>query len=285
MAAPPHDGPYPVPYTTKMTSPYQEGQTIQLRGKINPDAKSVEFNLLRGHSDLPAAEAILHLKFKFDDGKIVLNSYQGGTWGKEEKESLHLKAGDDYDLRVRALADHFEVRLNGVKVHDYKHRVPFTMSEYFQVKGDCTLTHVNWGGRVYTLPWETGFANQASMPAGQKINLYAVPKGDRWNLDFIARNGDILFHWNPRFNEKAIVRNSQKAGTWGNEEREGPFPFKKEHGNEITIINEPYSIQVIVDGHQIGTFQHRTADPAQDYIGFRIDGEVDIVNIDYRHPQ
>ncbi|CAJ0941202.1 unnamed protein product, partial [Mesorhabditis belari] len=277
-----HDG-FSVPYTTKLMSPLQDGQTINLRGHINNDAKSVEVNFLRGHSDLPAAEAILHVKFLFSDKKFVFNSYQQGQWGKEERVSMHVKPGQDYDLRVRALSEHLEIRLNGDKIHEYKNRAPFTMTEYFQVKGDCTLSEVHWGGRVYNLPWETGFANGASMPAGQRIHLYAIPKGD-WKLDFIARNGDLLFHWNPRFKENAIVRNSNKNGTWGQEEREGPFPFKKEHGNDITIVNEPYSIQIHVDGHQIGTFQHRCADPVHDYIGFRVDGDVDITNVDFKHP-
>lgn len=43
-----------------------------------------------------------------------------------------------------------------------------------------------------------------------------------------------------------VVRNSQIGGTWGTEEREGPFPFKKNIGFDLVIYNEAYSIQVIV---------------------------------------
>ena len=44
---------------------------------------------------------------------------------------------------------------------------------------------------------------------------------------------DILFHFNPRFKDEIIVRNSKLCGDWGTEEREGDFIFKV--GTEFTI--------------------------------------------------
>lgn len=46
----------------------------------------------------------------------------------------------------------------------------------------------------------------------------------RFHVDFI-KGSDVVFHFNPRFNENTIVRNSNLRGCWGPEEREGPFPF------------------------------------------------------------
>ena len=75
--------------------------------------------------------------------------------------------------------------------------------EYFQVKGDATLDNVHWGGRIYTLPWETGFPH-GGLHFNQKVVFYGIPKGD-WKLDLIKNNGDILMHFNPRFKEKQVI--------------------------------------------------------------------------------
>lgn len=41
-----------------------------------------------------------------------------------------------------------------------------------------------------------------------------------------------------------VVRNAEIGKVWGQEEREGTFPFKKDIGTDIVFYNEPYSIQV-----------------------------------------
>lgn len=46
----------------------------------------------------------------------------------------------------------------------------------------------------------------------------------RFHIDFV-KGGDVVFHFNPRFHEQTVVRNSQLGGYWGPEERDGMFPF------------------------------------------------------------
>jgi hypothetical protein len=60
----------------------------------------------------------------------------------------------------------------------------------------------------------------------------------------LRRNGDIALHFNPRFDEKHVIRNSLAANEWGNEEREGKNPFEKGVGFDLVIINEQYGFQV-----------------------------------------
>lgn len=110
--------------------------------------------------------------------------------------------------------------------------------------------------------------------------VYGIPKGERFEVNLVGGNGDVLFHFQPRFGDKQVVRNSSLGGQWGNEEREGPFPFKKELGFDLVIVNEPYSLQLFVDGQRIGTYAHRTGNPANDYVALRIAGDVEVTGVE-----
>lgn len=40
---------------------------------------------------------------------------------------------------------------------------------------------------------------------GSTVYIHGIPIGERFNIDFVARNGAILFHYNPRFKEKKVL--------------------------------------------------------------------------------
>lgn len=279
----PQDVAVPVPYVSRLSQKLQPGQTLVVHGIIDKEAKRFEINLLSGSAEIgPNSQVILHVSVRFDEGKIVLNSMERGTWGKEERVSNPFKAGQDFDLRIRAHDDKFEISANHKEIREYKYRFPLNAIEYFVVRGDVKLKGVHWGGRYYTLPFETQF-NDGHLASGQRVYVYGIPKGERFNVDFVARNGDILFHFNPRFKEKKVVRNAEIAGNWGTEEREGPFPFKKDISFDLVFLNEPYSIQIFHDGERMGTFAHRTKDPRNDYMGLRIAGDLELTGLEFSH--
>ncbi|CAJ0581122.1 unnamed protein product, partial [Mesorhabditis spiculigera] len=277
-----------VPFTSRLAQPLQLGQTIQMQGKILPDGKRLELNLLKGDSKIAPGQgqACLHANIRIDEKAVVLNSFLDGKWQNEERVGNPFVAGEPFDLRIRCMEDHFELRLNGEKVHEFKYRCPFEETEFLQVKGDCTLDGVHWGGKQYKLPWVTAFKEQKPLKPGSKIQLYVVPRGDRWNIDFIARNQDILFHFNPRMKDQKLVRNAHKGGFWMKEELpfEGDFPFQIGQGAAISFLMEPEVFQVEINGKPTCTFKHRANNPLEDYIGFRVDGEVEVSSMDFHYP-
>jgi len=119
------------------------------------------------------------------------------------------------------------------------------------IDGDLYLNTVHWGGTYYPVPYESGIAG--GLGTDKSLHIFATPekKGKRFNINLLKRNGDICFHFNCRFDEKAVIRNSLQAGEWGNEEREGKVPFEKGIGFDLVIQNEPYAFQVWVNGERI----------------------------------
>lgn len=113
--------------------------------------------------------------------------------------------------------------------------------------------------------------------------VYGTPTGNRFEINFVAANGNILFHFNPRIDEGVVVRNSEVGSEWQKEEREGGNPFKKGTAFDLVIVNEPYSIQVFVDNKRFATFAHRTGSPSHDYAICRIDGELELTGLEFKH--
>uniref|UniRef100_A0A914Y4V6 Galectin n=1 Tax=Panagrolaimus superbus TaxID=310955 RepID=A0A914Y4V6_9BILA len=169
------------------------------------------------------------------------------------------------------------------EIHEFKFRAQLETIDYLNIDGDIALSGVHWGGRYFQIPFTTSFPD-GHIRAGDRILVYATPKGN-FAINLLGKNGDVLFHLNPRFSEKSVIRNAQLNGEWGTEEREGAFPFKKEVGTDIVISIEPYSIQIFVDNKRYGTFAHRTANPDEDYVGVRVDGEIDLTGLEFTHPQ
>lgn len=283
MAQHPGDVAVPVPYVSKLGAKLEPGQTLIVHGTVTTDATEFEVNLLSGSPEIESSTAtILHVKARFKENKLIYNTYEHGKWGKEEKSSNPFKKGEEFDLRIRIHEDKFEIFANRKEVHVYKTRVNISAVEYFAVRGNVQLKGVHWGGRYYSLPFETRFLN-GHLIAEERVYIYGIPKGDSFEINFVARNGDILFHFNPRFKEKKVVRNAQIGNVWGQEEREGTFPFKKDIGTDIVFYNEPYSIQIFVDGKRYGTFAHRTSNPGEDYMGLRIAGDIELTGLEFTH--
>ncbi|KAI6192943.1 Galectin [Aphelenchoides fujianensis] len=84
---------------------------------------------------------------------------------------------------------------------------------------------------------------------GEVILINGIPTGDRFEIDFIDRHGNILFHLNPRLHEK-----------------------------------KPYSIQIFINGKRFGTFAHRTADPKHDYHAIRCAGDFELTGLEISAP-
>jgi hypothetical protein len=275
----------PVPFRSRLTHGLEPGQTLISRGHVKEGAKEFELNLLCGSSSLQGDQSLvaLHVNSRFDEGKIVINSLENGQWGKEKRVKNPFHPGQDFDLRIRIHADRYEILVNQKEVAEFEHHVPLNLVDHVEVKGDIRLDALHWGGRYHQLPFETVF-HDGHLRAGEIVLIYGIPTGDRFEIDFLGRDGQILFHYNARLHEKKVIRNAQINGEWGNEEREGVFPFKKDIAFDLVIQNQPYSIQIFINNKRFATFAHRTQDPKHDYYAIRVSGDLDLTGLEVTYP-
>lgn len=269
---------FALPYRSKLTEKIEPGQTLIIKGKSNEDSKRFTINLHRDSPDFSGNDVPLHISVRFDEGKIVFNSFSKGVWGKEERQKNPLKKGEPFDVRIRAHDNKFVVFIDRKEVKEYDHRVPLQWVTHLSIDGEASINHVQWGGKYYPIPYESGIAGEGLSP-GKSLLIYGIPdkKAKRFVINLLKKNGDIALHFNPRFDEKHVVRNSMLSGQWGKEEREGKNPFEKHVAFDLEIKNEEYAFQIFVNGNRFASYAHRV-DP-HDIGGLQIQGDLDITGI------
>ncbi|TKR73607.1 hypothetical protein L596_020901 [Steinernema carpocapsae] len=268
-----------LPVNVDLKQQIRPGETVKINGTANEDAKRFDVNFAYNFDSYMTQNnlIILHISVRYEEKKIVFNTHSNGAWGKEERVSNPFKRGEHFDLRIRAHSDVYEITANHKEIHSFHARLPLQEVRKINIDGDITLDQLEWGGAYHAVPYQQGFPF-GSLRAGSKVYVSGNASGD-FSINLLNHQNERIFHFNPRFSEKKVVRNADLNGTWGQEEREGKFPFHKNEGFDVTIVNEPYAIQVYVNDQQFCAFSHRTHNPMDDYVGLSIEGKVELTSV------
>ena len=105
-----------------------------------------------------------------------------------------------------------------------------------------------------------------------------APDSGRFSINFVTGD-DIAFHFNPRFNQNEVVRNTYSNGAWGPEERHGGFPFQEGEEFEVVIVCKEDQYEVSVGGQYFISYNHRI--PYTSDMTLRLDGVAEIKKLLY----
>ncbi|KAJ6663830.1 hypothetical protein lerEdw1_009909 [Lerista edwardsae] len=77
-------------------------------------------------------------------------------------------------------------------------------------------------------------------------------------VNLLCPNGDVAFHFNPRFDEgRVVVCNSQQGGRWGPEERALGMAFQAGAYFELIVHVQAHCYQVSINGSHFLEYRHR----------------------------
>jgi len=268
---------YDLPFKTRISEPFKNGQTIHALGVISADPRRIDFNFHKGASD--ESDMPLHLSIRFTEGifsgKIVYNSYAAGNWSTDEQRiSSPYKANEEFDLRVRLLNGKYIVYGNRREIGTFEQRLTLEGVDHVSIKGDLARLRVfHYGGTVFPNPYTA----IAQVTPGKRVDISAMPKGKRFNVNLYRKNGEYALQVSIRYNEGAVVRNAMTAGAWGKEEREGTFNLSESEIVDLAIINESFSYQIFINGKRYATFAHRGS--PTDIETLEIDGNVELHSV------
>ncbi|EDL15599.1 galectin-9 isoform 1 [Mus musculus] len=156
------------------------------------------------------------------------------------------------------------------------HMVHSTPGQMFSTPG---IPPVVYPTPAYTIPFYTPIPNGLYPSKSIMISGNVLPDATRFHIN-LRCGGDIAFHLNPRFNENAVVRNTQINNSWGQEERSllGRMPFSRGQSFSVWIICEGHCFKVAVNGQHMCEYYHRLKN-LQDINTLEVAGDIQLTHV------
>ncbi|KAH7694594.1 galectin [Aphelenchoides avenae] len=136
----------------------------------------------------------------------------------------------------------------------------------------------------FSVPTPFSVGRRGFLP-GERIRIVVTPlKGPehRFHINLVqAATDTVIFHFNPRFNEKVVVMNSTRNGTWLEEHRPKYFPFQHNKPISMDFVAESAGIRVYLDGQYLATFAAR--DDLRYVDTMEVEGDVEIHCVTTNH--
>uniref|UniRef100_A0A671R1U4 Galectin n=1 Tax=Sinocyclocheilus anshuiensis TaxID=1608454 RepID=A0A671R1U4_9TELE len=274
-----------IPFSGQIQGGLQDGKSIILSGRVLPGANRFHVNLQCGsHS---GADIALHFNPRYESsGYVVHNTFQSRCWGSEERKyESPFPQGQTFTFQILVEQGKYKISTNGRHFMDYRHRIPYTQVDTISVEGMVELNSIAFQNPAVrtkihafpvinnccsfhlqpqyavppgcgTIPYKTVI--NGGLHPGKNIVIHGVinPNANRITFNLRYRSG-IALHYNPRFDERVVVRNTNQMEQWGTEERSGGLPFQKGQPFQVTISCNPHHYNVFVNGKQAHTYKHR----------------------------
>uniref|UniRef100_A0A3Q1EFQ6 Galectin n=1 Tax=Acanthochromis polyacanthus TaxID=80966 RepID=A0A3Q1EFQ6_9TELE len=284
-----------IPFTGSIHGGLQEGQSISISGRVLPRADRFHVNLQCGSR--AGADIALHINPRYEGQLYVVNNtFQYGSWGAEERKyNSPFPAGSPFSLLITVSRDSYQLNVNGIHFADYRHRLPFQQVDTISVAGKVEISsivfqnpvvrkHHNTANSILSLVHYNDGCNYINCKKKHSMEfvvfhvLYIssqVTKIKEFHVNLSHQSG-IALHYNPRFNESTVVRNSKTWDQWGPEERGGGMPFQR--GQPFTVCLTSHSFRLVVNGMQAHNYKHRFTQ-LQNITTLEIEGDVSLTSV------
>ncbi|XP_029526600.1 galectin-9-like isoform X2 [Oncorhynchus nerka] len=285
-----------LPFTGCIHGALREGKTITVTGRVLPGSQRFYVNLQCGSRGNPDIALHFNPRYDESKDVVVCNTMQHSKWGSEEREyPASMTRGANFTLMFLVNRDSYSLIVNGAHFMEYLHRLSFSRVDTITVDGGVEIQSIAFSNPAVTSPPpqpgypvhpHSAFSAAFCAPGlfqtpppytpqpsfvvpyknimvgglypGRNIIVQGVVNhnADRFYIN-LRFNSGVALHFNPRFNENTVVRNSLLKEQWGPEERKGGMPFYRGQPFTVTITCDTKCYRVMVNGVQMFSYNHR----------------------------
>nr|XP_014436892.1 galectin-9 [Pelodiscus sinensis] len=258
---------------------------VIISGTVSQNCDRFHIDFESASSQNPQNDIAFHFNPRFEEGGyVVCNTFENQSWGKEERKyKMPFLKGHSFKVKILVKHDSFMVTVNEDHFLEYKHRIPVHKVKAIGVAGGMEVSDISfqkaappepYQPQPYPMPYRTSMAGGLSPSKSVIITGISLPKANRFHVN-LKRDEDIAFQLNPRFSEKAIVRNTKLNQIWGPEERSlsSDMPFVHGKGFIIWIVCDAHCFKVAVNGQHQFDYKHRVPN-LQEINLLEIEGDV-----------
>ncbi|XP_017313557.1 cytolytic toxin-alpha [Ictalurus punctatus] len=273
-----------IPHIDKIPGGLTAGMALYFQGVVI--GKTFAFNIVNG------LRVDDNIAFHFNpriSKMVVRNSCRNGSWQNEERTSgCPIPKGSAFDVFIVTKSEGYEVYVNGQRYCLFKHRMDLGNVVSLYIAGDVMMNIVgivgNWNTSTFGKELNSGTSRtklsdiQSDVPHPvcnpSKPYLESIPGGlrpgvalffqgvvtsdsERFEINLQTEQKYIALHFNPRLYSNSVVRNSHRNGSWEREEVTPRGPFVKGGAFDIIMVVKPEGYEVMVNGLEYCTFNHR----------------------------
>ncbi|KAM3852425.1 galectin-9-like [Vipera latastei] len=271
-----------LPYHQPVPGGLHPGMSVYMQGTVPKHANRflLDFACCQHNgSDIP-----FHFSPQFDAEDIVLNTFQAGRWGKEEKYKMPFQNGEHFEVIFLLSGAGYQIIVNKKLFCTFKHRMPLQSVQNIHVDGDLELQTLAvmegpMMGNVnlpYHQPVPDGLHPGMAIYVQGTLPKYTKGFSELFRVNFACEGADIPLHFIPTFVWNHIGLNTFQDGKWGREDKRNMVLQKGEHFEVIFIVTEA-RYQVLVNRKPFCTYKHRI--PPQSVRDINVDGHLELQSL------
>ncbi|CAG5126306.1 unnamed protein product, partial [Candidula unifasciata] len=135
-----------IPYSGYIPGGISVGTDVVISGRPNPDFTRFSINLCAGPTH--DSDTALHFNPRFNEGKVVRNHKQGGSWGMEETSGgMPFRRGHNFEFHMKVEAQCYKITINNKHFCNFHHRIPKEKVQYLYIEGDVTISFIQFRGQ------------------------------------------------------------------------------------------------------------------------------------------